>query len=144
MAEKGLKFSDMLKILKESLGEIPEHRRGRNRYYEIADAGLAAFAVFFMQSPSFLAYQQDMERRRGRNNARSLFGVEQIPSDGQIRNLLDPVEPIGLGAPSGACMRDWSGVAIWEAIGGWAAPAWSRWMARSTSPPRSCIVPTVG
>ena len=94
----GLKFSTLLGMLKESLEGIPEHRRGRNGRYEIADAGLAAFAVFFMQSPSFLSYQQDMERRCDRNNARSLFGVQRIPSDGQIRNLLDPLEPGLLGA----------------------------------------------
>jgi hypothetical protein len=34
-----------------------------------------------------------MERKKGENNAQGLFGVERIPSDGQIRNLLDPVEP---------------------------------------------------
>ena len=40
-----------------------------------------------------------MQRSKGRNNAKSLFGVEQIPCDQQIRNLLDPVAPGHLGAP---------------------------------------------
>lgn len=97
MGKKGLKFNDLLQMLKGSLAEIPEHRQGQNSHYEIADAGLAAFAVFFMQSPSFLAHQESMERKQGKNNARSLFGVERIPSDGQIRNLLDRVEPGVLG-----------------------------------------------
>ena len=34
-----------------------------------------------------------MQKQLGRNNASSLFGVHQIPSDNQIRNLLDPVPP---------------------------------------------------
>jgi hypothetical protein len=34
-----------------------------------------------------------MQKARGRNNAESLFGVHPIPSDQQIRNLLDPVAP---------------------------------------------------
>ena len=83
----------MLAGLRQDLAEVPEHRTGRNTQYEIADAGLGAFSVFYMQSPSFLAYQRDMQRKKGQNNAHSLFGVERIPSDGQIRNLLDPVEP---------------------------------------------------
>jgi hypothetical protein len=87
----------MLGRLKKSLGQIPEHRTGQNCVYELADAGLAAFSVFFMQCRSFLAYQRDMERRKGHNNAAGLFGVERIPSDGQIRNLLDPVDPLHLG-----------------------------------------------
>jgi len=89
----------MLDSVVRCLKSIPEHRRGRNIQYEIADAGLGAFGVFFLQSPSFLAYQRHMERRQGRNNARSLFGVEKIPSDPQIRNLLDPVDPGHLRAP---------------------------------------------
>ena len=35
-----------------------------------------------------------MQQERGRNNnATALFGVHQIPSDQQIRNLLDTVPP---------------------------------------------------
>jgi hypothetical protein len=33
-----------------------------------------------------------MEKRTGRNNARSLFGIKQIPSTAQIRNLLDSID----------------------------------------------------
>jgi hypothetical protein len=65
----------------------------------MCDIALSAFAVFFLQSPSFLAYQRDMQRREGRNNAQSLFGVDRIPSDPQIRNLLDPVAPDYLREP---------------------------------------------
>lgn len=57
------------------------------------DAGLSAFSVFFLQNPSFLAYQKTMVQRKGRNNAESLFGVHEIPSDNQIRFLLDEVPP---------------------------------------------------
>lgn len=49
--------------------------------------------VFFTQTPSFLAYQRMMEGSKGKSNAQSLFGVHRIPSDNQIRNLLDAVAP---------------------------------------------------
>jgi len=90
---KAVRFQEMLDDLRKSLRTIPEHRRGRNIQYEIEDAGLGAFSVFYLQSPSFLAYQQQMRERQGQDNARSLFGITDIPSDGQIRSLLDPVEP---------------------------------------------------
>jgi len=54
---------------------LPDHRSGPQRLYEIADAALGELAVFFTQSPSFLAYQRDLQRRKGRNNAQSLFGI---------------------------------------------------------------------
>ena len=96
---KRVKFQRMLGSLRCSLKRVPEHRTGRNIQYEILDAGLGAFSVFYMQSPSFLAHQRHMQQRQGRNNAKSLFGIEAIPSDGQIRNLLDPVDPSHLRAP---------------------------------------------
>jgi len=34
-----------------------------------------------------------MQLRKGRSNAERLFDLEEMPSDNQIRNLLDPVDP---------------------------------------------------
>jgi hypothetical protein len=91
-----LRFRDMLDSLRQGLEAVPEHRTGRNIQYSIVEAGLGAFSVFFMQSRSFLAHQRDMQRKKGRSNAQSVFGLERIPGDGQIRNLLDPVDPAHL------------------------------------------------
>jgi hypothetical protein len=96
---KRLKFQEMVHFARQSLEKAPDYRKGKNSQYEIADAGLGAFSVFCMQAPSFLAHQRDMQKRKGQNNAQSLFEMETIPSDGQIRNLLDPVEPSYLRAP---------------------------------------------
>ena len=94
-----VKFKEMLTGVRRSLEAVPEHRKGRNIQYSILDAGLSAFAVFFLQSPSFLAFQKEMKQQLGRDNAQSMFGVENIPSDAQIRNLLDPVAPEDLREP---------------------------------------------
>src|SRR3972149_7240144 len=94
-----LSFAQLLAILPATFSQLPEHRTGKNTQYTLCDAALGAFGVFFTQSPSFLAYQRDMQRRTGRNNAWSLFGVGQIPSDPQIRNLLDPIAPMQLQMP---------------------------------------------
>ena len=59
----------------------------------MGDIGMAAFAVFFMQSPSFLAHQRRLEHGHGRSNCESLFAIPKIPSDNHIRDLLDPAEP---------------------------------------------------
>ncbi len=73
---------------------MPDTRgKSNNQRYTVADAALSAFAIFFTQSPSFLDSQLRMQKEQGKNNAASLFGVHQIPSDNQIRNLLDPVSP---------------------------------------------------
>ena len=83
----------LLHAFEPILEQLPDHRTGRNTTYTIPDAVRSAFAVFFMQAPSFLAQQKVVQRQRGRNNTQTLFGVTQIPSDNQIRNLLDPLPP---------------------------------------------------
>ena len=59
----------------------------------MADIGMGGFAVFFLQSPSFLAAQKQMESRQGMSNARTLFGIEHLPTDNHIRSMLDGVPP---------------------------------------------------
>lgn len=91
---KPLSLSKIMQRFQTSWQELPDHRQpSNNTRYEIADAAKAAFSVFFMQSPSFLAHQRDMHQRKGRDNVATLFGAEKIPSDVQIRNLLDPISP---------------------------------------------------
>lgn len=72
---------------------FPDERTGENTVYDMADIGLAAFATFFMQSPSFLAQQTALARGRGTSNCQTLFQMERIPTDNCIRGLLDPVPP---------------------------------------------------
>ena len=72
---------------------MPDRRTGKNLMYRIGDIGMAAFACFFMQSPSFLAFQRMLEDRCGDSNARTLFGMERIPCDNHIRQTLDGVPP---------------------------------------------------
>jgi hypothetical protein len=88
-----LDFDKLVGHLKALLSRLPDKRKGFNSSYRIQDAALSAFSVFFMQCPSFLDYQNRMQETKGHNNASSLFQVENIPSDNQIRNLLDPIEP---------------------------------------------------
>ncbi len=83
----------LMTSLFQQFDQLPDHRTGQNSRYGIADAAKAAFAVFFTQSPSFLAQQRTMKQTKGRSNAETLFQMEQIPCDNQIRALLDPLSP---------------------------------------------------
>ncbi|MCO5195633.1 MAG: ISNCY family transposase [Anaerolineae bacterium] len=81
------------RLRKKPLTDI---RTGQNSQYRVNDAALAAVAIFFMQSPSFLAGQRHLQQSKGKSNAETVFQMEQIPTDTHIRNLLDPVSPAEL------------------------------------------------
>jgi hypothetical protein len=73
--------------------KLTDKRTGQNVQYEVNDAAQAAFAIFFMQSGSFLAGQRHLRQAKGKSNAETVFKMERIPTDTHIRNLLDPVSP---------------------------------------------------
>jgi hypothetical protein len=87
-----LSLQSLMRHFRERWATLPDRRKpNNNTKYAIVDGVLAAFAVFFMQSSSFLAHQRLLQSKKGRSNARNLFQVEEIPSDPQIRNLVDPL-----------------------------------------------------
>src|SRR5271169_4574190 len=86
-------LESLLGSLRDCLDRFPDKRRGTNTTYSMGDIGMAAFSVFFMQSPSFLAHQRQFEAGHGRSNCASLFGIAKIPSDNHIRDMLDPASP---------------------------------------------------
>ena len=68
-------FDNMVKHFRSLISDFPDKRTGSNTRYAIEDAGLGAFSVFFTQSPSFLAFQDTMQKAKGKSNAQSLFGI---------------------------------------------------------------------
>lgn len=90
-----LTFEGMLELLKLQSEQFPDKRRGTNcSIPDIADIVLSGFSVFYLQSPSFLAHQQQMQIDHGQNNARSVFGIEKIPTPNHVRSLLDGASPM--------------------------------------------------
>jgi hypothetical protein len=92
MTKQALSLQNIMAGSRKRWSTAPDVRKPSNSArYTIADGILAAFSVFFMQSSSFLEHQRLLQNKKGRSNARSLFQVEEIPSDPQIRNLIDPI-----------------------------------------------------
>ena len=83
----------MVGKLRSIMQGFPDKRTGSNTVYPMEDVGMGAFAVFFTQSPSFLQFQRDMDKKLGKSNARSLLQMGAIPCDNHIRDLLDEVPP---------------------------------------------------
>lgn len=83
----------LLDGVRVTCARFPDRRRGGDVIYSMADIGLSAFSLFFMQSESFLSYQRGLEEGHQTSNCHSLFGMTAIPTDNHIRAMLDPVAP---------------------------------------------------
>ena len=106
-------FQALLSGLKAVCAAFPDPRKGRGGNIAMADFGLSAFAMFFMQSVSFLAFQRRLEKGHGRSNCETLFGIEKIPSDNYIRDMLDEADPARLGL----CFQDAERLLLEPAMG---------------------------
>jgi len=82
----------LLSGLKDACAAFPDKRKGEG-VYTMADIGVSAFSLFFMQSESFLSYQRSLEEGHKTSNCQTLFGMAKIPTDNHIRSMLDPVHP---------------------------------------------------
>ena len=89
-----LTFDTFVAKIHSVFDKLPDYRKfSPNLTYSMKDAALGAFSMFFNQSPSFLSHQRAMQQSHRYNNAQSLFGITEIMSDNQTRNLLDPLTP---------------------------------------------------
>lgn len=92
-----LSFGVLIAYVSRAILQMQDPRKASNATrYRLSDAVLGAFSVFFMQSESFLEHQRHLESHQGKSNAQALFGMIQIPSVPQIRNILDALPAKGL------------------------------------------------
>jgi len=81
----------LLSLLRSGFADLADHRPGKPDI-ALTDALMAAFALFSLKSPSLLAF--DKERTEG--NLQRVFGLERVPCDTALREILDPVDPEAL------------------------------------------------
>jgi hypothetical protein len=88
---KHLSADALLGLLRSGFADLTEHRSG-NPNISLPDAFMSAFALFSLKLPSLLAF--DQERTEG--NLHRVYGIERVPCDTAMREILDPVEPESL------------------------------------------------
>jgi len=75
--------------LKKQFEELPDART--NSKISIADAAMSAFAVFKLKFPSLLEFDKHRKCDSRSHNLKSIFGIKNIPSDTQMRTVLDKI-----------------------------------------------------
>jgi hypothetical protein len=86
---KYLSADGLFRLVRQKFGEIDEHRP-KNVVIPLGDALMSAFAMFSLKSPSLLAFD---ERRLKADNLKKIYHLKEVPSDTQMRTILDNVEP---------------------------------------------------
>jgi hypothetical protein len=87
-ARKHLSADALFGLVRNGFAHIPDYRLSETDI-ALADALMAAFAMFSLKAPSLLAF--DKERAEG--NLHTIYGIERVPCDTHMREILDPVSP---------------------------------------------------
>jgi hypothetical protein len=90
-ARKHLSADALFHLVRSGFATLPDSR-GDDGDISLTDALLAAFAMFSLKAPSLLAF--DKERAEG--NLHTIYGIERVPCDTHMREILDPLSPKGL------------------------------------------------
>jgi hypothetical protein len=95
---KSLTLEAIVDLLATTFRAVDDARATEHLRYPLHDALMSGFAMRFFQHPSLLQFQRAMAKRRRRCNLQTIFGVQEIPSDTQLREILDGVESEALRA----------------------------------------------
>ncbi len=86
---KHLNADELFRSMHEEFKYVPDHRTGDIKI-SMADCLMSGFAMFSLKDSSLLAF----DKRRGNDpNLHSIYHIENVPCDTQMRTMLDPISP---------------------------------------------------
>src|SRR5262245_7134185 len=89
---KSLTLEAIVDLLATTFEAVDDPRAPEQLSYSLPDTLMSGFAMMFFQHPSLLQFQRAMKQKRRRCNLQTIFGVHEVPSDTQMREILDGVE----------------------------------------------------
>lgn len=66
-------------------------KRAKNVSHKLPDLLMSGFAMFSLKCPSLLSFENRTVCEK--DNLRTVFGIENLPSDTQLRDVLDGINP---------------------------------------------------
>ena len=135
---KHLSADALFRTVRSGFAAIPDYRLSDTEI-SLTDALMSAFALFSLKSPSLLAF----DKHRVEGNLGTIYAIDHVPCDTQMREILDPVSPESLRplfkSVFGQLQR---GKALESMLFLDDYYFWPS-MGRSIFPPRRCIAPPV-
>jgi hypothetical protein len=90
---KSLAVAAIVDLLGPTFSAVDDPRAADQLSYPLHDTLLSGFARMFFQHPSLLQFQRARAHKRRRCHLQTTFGVHAVPSDPQMRGILDGGEP---------------------------------------------------
>ena len=87
-ARKHLSADALFRLVHTGFDHIPDYRPA-GVDISLSDVLMSAFAMFSLKAPSLLAF----DKERAEDNLHTIYGIQRVPCDTSMREILDPVSP---------------------------------------------------
>ncbi len=88
---KELKIDALFKLTKSKFDRFKDNR-AENKQYKLGDALQSGLAIFSLKDSSLLEFNKRIPERA--KNLERIFKINEVPPDGQMRKIIDEVNPI--------------------------------------------------
>lgn len=91
-----LSTEKLLLRVRQTFQSIADARQLKKSRISISDALMSGLAVFALKFPSLLKFDEQRQEEHIRYNLQHLYGLQQVPCDTQMREIIDPIKPTDL------------------------------------------------
>ena len=88
---KQLSADALFRLVHTGFDHLPDDRPA-DVAMALPDVLMSAFAMFSLKAPSLLAF----DKERAESNLHTICGIQRVPCDTHMREILDPVSPESL------------------------------------------------
>jgi len=89
--KKHLSFTGLTRTIAEHFRQVDDQRQAGKVDYSVHDCLMSGLAMMFFQDRSLLSFQRRMAHKYELSNLKTVFGVQAVPKDTQMRDVLDPL-----------------------------------------------------
>jgi hypothetical protein len=91
-SKKYLGFTGLRTVLSKRFSRLTDNRDREKVDHSIHDVFMSAYAVMHFQDASLLEFQRRLQCRKHTNNLATMFSINSIPKDTQMRDIMDEVD----------------------------------------------------
>src|SRR5690606_309685 len=88
--QSNLTMDRLIEVVRQGLVGLDDPR-SKILQYSFHDLIMSAYALFLLKYPSLLRFETQGDTQR--TNLMTLFGIEKVCSDAQLRKVLDLIDP---------------------------------------------------
>jgi hypothetical protein len=91
-----LSGDSLLQSIRDQFKLVKDHRSPSHIRIALSDFLMSGFSIFCLKFSSLLQFEEQMREEKMASHLSPIFKLVEVPSDTQMRSVLDEIEPLEL------------------------------------------------